>query len=122
MDIVKLIIIIFIAVITAIARSNKKAKQVQEEQLRRKNSASSKNGQDFNDEFKFLYNDDKDYQHQPRKAPKPSKETKVSDEGVRVTTNGPDNGYDSYPDTIEEDNAEYWRQAIINAEILKTKF
>lgn len=122
MDKVKLIIIIFIAVITVIARSNKKAKQAQEEQLRRKKSASHNNGEDFNDEFKFLYNDDNDCQNQPRKAPNPLKETKVSDEGVRVTTDGPDNGYDAYPETIEEDNAEYWRQAIINAEILKTKF
>lgn len=122
MDKVKLIIIILIAVITAIARSNKKAKQAREEQLRRKVSTSPNSGEDFNDEFKFLYNDENECQNPPRKTPKPSPETKVATEGVRVTTDAPDNGYDYSQETIEEDNAEYWRQAIINAEILKTKF
>ena len=122
MDKVKLIIIIFIAVITAIVRSSKKAKQAQEEQLRRKISTSQNNGEDFHDEFRFLYNDENDHQTPPQNTSKPSPETKVAEEGVRVTTDVPDNGYDIYQESNEDDNAEYWRQAIINAEILKTKF
>lgn len=122
MDKVKLIIIIFIAVITAIVRSSKKAKQAQEEQLRRKISTSPNNGEDFHDEFRFLYNDENNHQNPPQNTSKPSPETKVAEEGVRVTTDVPDNGYDIYQESNEDDNAEYWRQAIINAEILKTKF
>lgn len=122
MDKVKLIIIIFIAVITVIVRSSKKAKQAQEEQLRRKISTSPNNGEDFHDEFRFLYNDENNHQNPPQNTSKPSPETKVAEEGVRVTTDVPDNGYDIYQESNEDDNAEYWRQAIINAEILKTKF
>lgn len=122
MDKVKLIIIIFIAVITAIVRSSKKAKQAQEEQLRRKISTSPNNGEDFHDEFRFLYNDENNHQNPHQNTSKPSPEKKVAEEGVRVTTDVPDNGYDIYQESNEDDNAEYWRQAIINAEILKTKF
>ncbi|MBR1963659.1 MAG: hypothetical protein IKA19_03025 [Muribaculaceae bacterium] len=122
MDKVKLIIIIFIAVITAIVRSSKKAKQAQEEQLRRKISTSPNNGEDFHDEFRFLYNDENNHQNPPQNTSKPSPGTKVAEEGVRVTTDVPDNGYDIYQESNEDDNTEYWRQAIINAEILKTKF
>ena len=129
---VKLIVIFFVVIFSAISVMAKKAKAA--EAARRQMMDSQRQRQpmypeppvieDFDDEFKFLYDDDVVADAQDNE---PFDAHKEDESVVKATAVEPE------PETVAmaidtddwtdcDDELERWRRSVVDAEILKTKF
>lgn len=124
-DMVKLIVIIFVIVFSAISAMNKatnKARRQQQGPARPIPPIPPQEVENFDDDFKFLYNTDDVYDEEKSSIDACEKDLKQAEKSVENNVKTVAVEQDVLNDSDNEAEIERWRRSIIDAEILKTKF